>query len=295
MSLMQEKLTEAIKAKQNDVKSFVWKFAKVKGEEKQKELRLVDATPEQLKEFYKHCQSMLYSTDKSNPGRFTLLEIIKEQRAKCNIELFLRGLESGELCKDHRPYPRYLYLQDINGYMNNHKDDFPADKLDDISIAVFSGGLPREYERISVKEVIEGCLKQLGTFDNKHITFSFILNMGIYLTPEEMKEMDVKDENGNTRNKLEVIKEKLNLKSNVFLAVKPGGLSFKEMRAMLRLHPMSHYRPICYSMLTTDQLVALRNKVLFRLEKEVNSHINQWKELIRQIELVASNKNISLE
>ena len=289
MGLMQEKLTEAIEAKKNDVKSFVWRFAKVKGEDKQRELKLIDATPEQLKEFYKHCNSMLYSTDKLNPGRFTLLETIKEQRSKCNIELFLRGLESGELCKDHRAYPRYLYLQDINGYMNNHKDDFPADKLDDISIAVFSGGLPREYERISVKEVMEGCLKQLGIFNNKHITFSFIINMGIYLTPDEMKEMNVKDSEGNTRNKLEVIKEKLNLKNDIFLAVKPSGLSFKEMRSMLRLHP------VCYSMMTTDQLVTLRNKVLFRLEKEVNSHIAQWKEIMRQIELVAKSKGVDLK
>ena len=106
---------------------------------------------------------------------------------------------------------------------------------------------------------------------------------------DEMKEMNVKDSEGNTRNKLEVIKEKLNLKNDIFLAVRPSGLSCKEMRSMLRLHP------VCYSMMTTDQLVTLRNKVLFRLEKEVNSHIAQWKEIMRQIELVAKSKGVDLK
>ena len=54
-------------------------------------------------------------------------------------------------------------------------------------------------------------------------------------------------------------------------------------------------RPKKYSELTTDQLSTLRNKVLFRLENEVMFHIEQWEERIRQIELVAQSRGITLE
>lgn len=186
---MRDKLMEAMEAKNNDIKSFVWKLAR-KADGTQEEMHLVDATPEQLNQFYKHCLSMLHSTDKLNPGRYVLLDIISEQRKKCNVELFLRKLESGEICADGKPYPRHLYIQDLRGYMNSHKEDFPSNELKNISIAACTGGLPREFERISIEDVLDGGLDQLGYFDNKHITFSFILNMGVYLTPSEMKEFD---------------------------------------------------------------------------------------------------------
>ena len=129
----------------------------------------------------------------------------------------------------------------------------------------------------------------MGWFDNKHITFSFILNMGVYLTPAEMKEFDEKDKDGNTRSKLEVIKERLNIKNTVRLTVKPAGLSFNELRAMVNLKPKK------YSELTTDQLTVLRNKVLFKLENEVMFHIEQWEERMRQLRMVAESKGITLE
>lgn len=287
MTIMKEKLMEAMEAKSNDIKSFVWKLAR-KADGSQEEVRLIDATPEQLNNFYKHCHSMLYSNDKANPGRYVLLKIIEEQRRKCNVELFLRKLESGSICSDGKPYPRHLYLQDIRSYMNMHKEDFPTGELKEISISSISGGLPREFGRISIDEVLNGCLDQLGYFDNKHITFSFILNMGVYLTPTEMREFDEKDENGNTRKKPDVIKERLGLKPNVTLTVKPTGLNFSELRAMINLKAKK------YSDLTTDQLTVLRNKVLFRLENEVMFHIEQWEERMRQIELVAKERNVTL-
>lgn len=285
---MREKLIEAMEAKSNDIKSFVWKLAR-KADGTQEEIRLVDATPEQLNRFYKHCQSMLYSNDKLNPGRYVLLNIIEEQRKKCNVEIFLRKLESGSICADGQPYPRHLYIQDLRAYMNTHKSEFPSNELKNISIASCTGGLPREFERISIEEVLDGGLDQLGYFDNKHITFSFILNMGVYLTPAEMKEFDEKDKDGNTRSKLEVIKERLNIKSTVRLTVKPTGLNYSELRAMVTLKPKK------YSELTTDQLTVLRNKVLFRLENEVLFHIDQWEERMRQLKLVADNRGIVLE
>lgn len=112
--------------------------------------------------------------------------------------------------------------------------------------------------------------------------------MGIYLTPAEMKEFEEKDENGKTRSRLSVVKERLKIKDSVRLNVKPSGLSFSELRAMIKLRPKK------YSELTTDQLTALRNKILFKLENEVKFHISQWEDRMRQIELVADERGITL-
>lgn len=285
---MKEKLTEAIEAKNNDIKTFVWKLAR-NSEGVQNEIRLVDATPEQLQTFYKHCISMLYNNDKINPGRYNLLNLIKEQRMNCNAELFLRKLEQGVLCGDKKPYPRHLYIQDIRTYMDAHKADFPYNELKNISISACTGGLPREFERISIDTVLNAGLDMLGYLDTKHITFSFILNMGVYLTPEEMKEFDERDKDGNLRSKLEVIKERLNIKNTVRLTVKPSGLNFNELRAMVNLKPKK------YSELTTDQLTVLRNKVLFKLEDEVAYHARQWEDRLSQIKKVAEARGIELK
>ncbi len=276
-----------MEAKNNDVKSFVWKLAK-NSDGIQKEIKLVDATPEQLKHFYDHCQSMLHSSDTTNPGRYVLLDIINDQRKRCNTELYLRKLESGEITIDKEPYPRHLYIQDLNAFMNNNRSLFPVGKLKEISITQCPGKLPKEFTRLSIQDVLDGCMDGLGIFDNKHITFSFILNMGVYLTPAEIKDLDEKDADGNTRSKLEVLKERLNLNQEIRLMVKPTGLNFNELRAVLTLYPKK------YSAMTTDQLLVLRNKVLFRLENEVSFHIEQWEERARQIELVATSRCIDL-
>lgn len=104
-----------------------------------------------------------------------------------------------------------------------------------------------------------------------------------------MKEFNEKDKDGNTRSKLEVIKERLNIKPTVRLTVKPTGLNYTELRAMLNLRPRK------YSDMTTDQLVTLRNKVLFRLEQEVNFHIEQWESRMEMIEKIADHNGITLE
>lgn len=287
--ILKDKLTEAIEAKNNDIKSAVWKFSK-DSNGVQKEIKLVDATDEQLQQFYDICMSMLYNKDEKTPGRYVLLDIIAEQRQKCNIELFLRKLESGELCADKKPYPRYLYLQDIRSVMALNKQDYPSDKLDEISIAEVTGGLPREFERISIEEVTDGCLDRLGFLDISHITFSFILKMGVCLTPNELREISERDKDGKPRKKPELIKEKLNIPSSVTITVKDTGLSFNELRAMINLKYKKKY-----SELTTDQLTTLRNKVLFGLENEVSLHAKQWEEILENIRKVAQMRGLEMK
>lgn len=287
MTVMKEKLTEAMNARDNDIKSFVWKFAR-QSDGSQPEIKLIDATPEQLKTFYAHCQSMLYSTDKINPGRYVLLNIIREQREKCNVELFMRKMELGSISADGKGYPKFMYWQNILDFKKKNAEYFTNHSFEDSPISIFTGKLPREFENISIGSVMDSCLDQMGNFDNKHITFSFILNMGVCLTPDEMKEFNEKDSEGNKRSKLELIKERLNIKNTVKLTVKPGGLNFSELRAMVNLRNKK------YSELTTEQLTVLRNKVLFRLENEVMYHASQWEKKLDEIEKVAKFRGIEL-
>ena len=288
MTEISEKLNEAMKAKKNDIKSFVWKLAK-KSDRTQEEILLVDATSEQLNSFYNHCLSMLYSKDKNNPGRYTLLDLIKEQKKKCTVELFLRQLDRGTITEGGEPYPRNLWLQDVRAYMAQHRDVFPIGELNTIPVSQLVGGLKPEYRRITIEEAIDGCLDQLGVINTKHITFNFILNMGIFFTPAELHELEEKDSNGKIRSRLEVLKERLRINPAVRLSVKPSGLNYSEFRAMVQLKSTK------YSLLSTDQLTILEKKILPRLEKEIDYHISQWNERIDQIRKVAEYKGITLE
>lgn len=288
MTMMREKLMQAINARNNDVNTFVWKFAK-RSDGSQPEIKLVEASDEQLQQFYAHCYSMLHSTDKTNPGRYVLLDVIKEQREKCNIELFMRKVESGIFSPDGKGFPKFMYWQEILNFKRNNAEYFAKNDFDSSNIGLFVEKLPREFEGITFGEIMKSCLDTLGMFNSKHITFSFILNMGIYLTSEEMKEFTAKDVEGNKRSKLELIKERLNIKNSVKLIVKPGGLNFSEFRAMVNLRTKK------YSELTTEQLTVLRNKVLFRLENEVMYHISQWERKIDELNIVAKSRGITLD
>lgn len=289
MTMMREKLTAAINAKNNDVNSFIWKYARNK-DRIQETIRLMDATPVQLQSFYNHCMSMLYSKDKQNPGRYTLLDLIKEQREKCDTEVFLRKLELGTLIPNNsEKYPRYLYRQDIREFMNNNKEHFPTTELKNITINHLPGHTPKEFQRISISSILDGCMDNLGIMCAKHITFTFILNLGVYFTPDEMRELTEKDAEGNIRSKLEVVKERLRIPSKVRLTVKPTGLSYNELRSMINLKSKK------YSELTTDQLNILRKKILFFLEQEIDYHIQIWEQKIKEINAVCKERGITLE
>jgi hypothetical protein len=79
------------------------------------------------------------------------------------------------------------------------------------------------------------------------------------------------------------------LKASTKIRVNQGkGLTYTELRAMLTLKSKK------YSDLTTDQLLTLRNKVLYRFSDEIDYHISQWEERIEQLEKVANLKGFSL-
>ena len=111
--------------------------------------------------------------------------------------------------------------------------------------------------------------------------------MGLWFTKSE--ENELKGPNNSNTERLKTAKERLHLPSKLVLRFSEKGLSYHEMRAMLTLPKKQKY-----SDMTTEQLLTLRNKVLLRLSREVDSHIFSWNRLKRQIEMVAKSKGINL-
>ena len=296
MGILGEKIAAAQEAKSNDINTFVWKGPKkeVNGKIVQEEILLKDASEEQLKHFLAHCNSMLYSKDKDNPGRYPLLKIIKEQRDKCNAELYIRWLEN-KYKKDspapRKEYPRYLYQQDIRTILTNNREMFEKDKLDQYPIEQITSGVPTEFRDVTIALAQDACLGTLGDFNKKHLSLNFIIKLGLWFTPAEIKDLTEKDENGKNKDRLDVIRERHGLKPNVGLYVNPKGLTYTELRAMLNLKSKSRK----YSDLTTDQLTTLRDRVLFFFEEEVEKHIKQWEERKSQIMKVAESRGINVQ
>lgn len=284
MTIIRERLEEAMASKKIDVKNFIWKGEKkeINGVMTQEEIRLIDADEKQLNKFYNHCMSMLYNQDKQNPGRYLLLDIIKDQIARCNCELFLRWLEQ------EKGKPRFTFLSDVRTILDNNKENIPD--TTNIPISTIVGGCPDEFKEIPISLIIDGCIDRLGYFNKQHITLSFILKQGLWFTQQELKDLTEKNEDGTTKDRVEVVKEKLGLtKPGINLYITPKGLNFAQLKAMISLRSKK------YSELTTDQLKTLRNIILFALSDEVRFHINQWEARISQLQEVAKLKDITLE
>lgn len=286
-----DKLAIAIKRKQqieqeakNDINTFVWKGPKEEhsGERVQSVTKMVDATPEQLKDWYNHCISMLFSKDSKNPGRYTLKDIVNSQIGKCTAELCLRWFENVYLPDDTRKkYPRNLFYEDLMTPLNEATPKLTREQLKHMPITDITKGMPEEFTRVSIQDILDGCTDNLGLFDRKHLTLKFILELGIELTPQEMNELTVKDDKGVVINRFEIIRERLNLKPYISLHRSSTGLTYNEFRAMINLRTKK------YSDLTTTQLVVLKNKVLLRFLQKIDYQINQWEKRINQLQRVA--------
>lgn len=284
MSILKEKLNEAMLSKKNDINSFIWKGKKVKVGESfiQEEIKLVNASPEQLKEWYKYCEVMLYNTSKDVPGRYLVLESIHDQRKRCNAELCLRQLESAEENKIPR-YKLNLQIQDLLSAEGNKSLSAKDLTLGDVS------NIDCEYEDIPLNLIIEGCIDKLGVFNRKYLKLSFILKQGLWLTQQEINDLTEHDENGEVRNRLDIVRERLNINKNIEFKINTKGLSYSQLRAMLQLKNKK------YSEMTTEQLKTLRNRILFNLENEIKHHILQWENRKMQLEIVAKQKGINLK
>ena len=283
MNILQERLQKAISEKETDITTFIWKGNKVldeNGKYKQTEQKLIDMTESELNACYEHCKTMLFNKDIQNPGRYMVLDLIADQRDRCGVELFLRYIEQ------ESELSRFSLVTSINEFISKNREALKTIKA---TLDIAFSNIPNEFEKLPLNLVIDGGLDRLGTFNKKHITRTFILKQGIWLTPAESKDLVEYDVQGNLIDRLLVIRERLNIKDVEKLYLNSKGLNYNQMRAMLNIKPNKKYMD-----LTTLQLETLRNKILFSLEETVKNHIDSWAKRMEEIEMVANFKGYKI-
>lgn len=270
------KLKEAILAKDNDINSMMWKA------KNGSEVRLMDLSQSELKKCFKHCEQMLYNKDVYKPGKFVIRNNIQKCWDSCNAVLFSRFL--------------YYEVQDSNIKTNkdlldfiNHQRRYRDVSVDDY-ITVLFDNVPPIFEKIKVGKLMDVCFDKLDVLNRKMITDSFIISQGIWLTDSEKRDLTEYDDEGNLRNRMDVIKERLCLNPDIKLRVNPTGLSYSEFRALVQLPALPKIAD-----LPTIALKTLRDKVLLLLDNDLDYHINKWTKLLNNVQRVAEYKNWSLE
>ena len=284
-NVLGDALQTAMDAKKNDYSNFVWKGEKKKSGDKyvQDSERLIDMSPERLKECWNHCEKMLRNDDPRHLGRYNVLEEVTDQVNKCNTELLLRYMENSYQRDENRgAMKRFSLMLSLRTLMANNPEitDWSV-----VPITQISDELPAEFHTVNIADVLDGCTDNLGAFNKQHLTMTFITKMGLWFSKSEEKEL------GGVSNteRLKVAKEKLHLPTKLVFRFSEKGLTYHEMRAMLTLPKKQKY-----SDMTSEQLVTLRNKVLLRLSREIDGHIHSWNRLKKQLELVARSKGINL-
>lgn len=257
---------------------YIWKGPKTIKEDgtfQQQEYRLVDCTEEQLVSFLKHANQMLENKDVKNPGRFKVRKEIFLQIHKCNAELFIREQVG-------RGITRFNFISIIREYLHNNQitlSDLKGSTLKDI----IQNDL-YEYSNVPVDVVMETCLDKSGVFNKQHLTTTFILKQGVWLTHEEYQEHINHIKGKNKKQVEEYLKLILGVNPKHNLRITSSGLSLSEMKEALAIKEMK------YSMMSSEKLRILRDKLLFVLLKDVDDHINQWTILISNIEEVLSKR-----
>lgn len=290
MTLLGDKLAEKLAEKKaNDINNFMWKGPKVNGI--QEELRLVDASYDQLRQFYNHCQEMLYNKDGKNPGRITLINIVSEQIQKCRAELLIRWLRS------EKSYSATSCLEDIKTLINNNKEELTQETIKVCPISKIMNGLPIEFERIPISMVMDACLDSLGIINTSHLTINFIIKLGLCFTQQEMqKDLYKKDpETGKTVNRLALVSQELGLDPSIMLRINYNtGLTFNEFKSIynwkINKYSNDKYIKDKYSNLTSDLLRLLSNKILYRFINQCELQAKQWQDKIEEINKVADSK-----
>ena len=226
---------------------------------------------------------MLYNPSPWSPGKFEVRKNIQNLWNACNTELFVRVLI-------HDCDTSIKTKKDLLEFINSMKAQTERNIINE-SIGVLFNGLEPEFEKITVNKLMDACFDKLDVLNTKLITERFILAQGIWLTDEEKEDLTERDEKGNIRNRMEVVKERLAgwINPNVHLRISPTGLSFAEFRSLVQLGQMPKI-----SSLSTIALKTLRDKVLLLLDNDLDYHISKWQLLCKNIERVAELRSIEL-
>lgn len=274
MSELKNALEKALEEAKNDINRYEWR--KSNGTI----IRMMDMSKDELQKAYDHCWSMLYNKSRHTPGKVILRDSINALGTACLTELFIRFLLYE--CDIENMKTK----QDILIWVSEVKRNSDVKNSDYIT-TLFSNIRP-EFSKIKIKDLVEGCLNNLGVVSRKLITSNFLLSQGIWFTKDELDDLTEYDENGVRRSYFEVMKERLMMK-DVKLRRDSKGFSYNEFRALLMLEQNNKI-----ANLPTSTLNLFKDKIIFMLENELSYHIEKWTNLIEQLKKVCEYKEFEL-
>lgn len=274
---MNTEFGEKLRTAMDSIESLTWKTKEGNA------VKLMSESEDNIRKYYTHCHNMLYNTNQYSPGKYEIRKNIAKTWADCNTELFVRYLL-------HECNTQIKTRKDLLDFINQTREN-TEDNIMDKSITILFDGLDPIFEKITIKRLMDACFDKLDVFNNKMVSDKFILSQGIWLTDEEKVELTETLPDGKTRNRMEVIKERLCFKhpEQVRLRISPTGLTFSEFRSLFQLPLLPKI-----SSLSTVALKTLRDKVLLLLDNDLNYHIEKWTTLMNNIKRVAEARNISL-
>lgn len=281
----------------SNINSYIWKDARLTHNkaEKQVETRMVDLDEDQLQMVYNHCKEMLYNTNGSNIGRMIIIDQISKQLDYCGAELALRWFKSLTDKNGNYIYSNETLMNELRSWTSEFNLDEEEYTLKDFV------SVPPEYRNVKINDLQLACRDALGSFDHSKITNSFIYKLGIFLTQEELKEIDDDIRAAGLNPDAYTLQSKINnhikVPLNIIneeLHIDPKGLSGTEFRDMINMKRLRGWKMCKYSSLSTSQLRTLRSKVLCALEYRTKWQAKKWKEIMGQIEEVAKYKHYKL-
>lgn len=274
MSDLGDKLSKAIEKRNNDINSWVW--ITKNGDE----IRFIDMSVDELQRCYTHALDMLYRTTNYKFGKYEVRKNIHKIYNSCNAELLHRFIQhelNTEIFKTNRDILDYVNkFKEVNHFTN---DDLITNMFD---------GLPKEYENLTIGDLVKACLDCLEPINRRLISNEFIMSLGVWLTDEDKKDLTEYDSHNKLRPWLQVMKERLFIDGG-FFRVTPSGLSYPELRSLINLESRAKV-----STVPSATLRLLRDKILLMLDQDLEYHIKKWADIEHKIEEVAKYKGWEL-
>ncbi len=234
----------------------------------------------ELQKIYNHTLDMLYRKTDYKFGKLEVRKNIQKIHTSCNAELLHRYIQH-ELSIDV-----FKTNKDILDFINRFKEQNGV--TNESNITVMFEGLPKEFETLTIGDLLKACLDSLEPVNRRLISNDFIMSLGIWLTESEKKDLTEYDARGKLRPWLQVMKERLFITGGFFKVI-PTGLTYSELRSLLSLESRSRVSGI-----PSDTLRLLRDKILLMLDNDLEYHIKKWNVIKDQIEQVASYKGWEL-
>ena len=235
---------------------------------------------DELQMAYNHTLDMLYRKTNYKFGKLEVRKNIQRIYTSCNAELLHRYIQH-ELNIDV-----FKTNRDILDFINSFKEQHNVTNDDNISL-MFEN-LPKEFENLTIGDLLRACLDSLDPVNRKLISNEFIMSLGIWLTEDEKKDLTEFTSSGKLRPWLQVMKERMFIDGGYF-RVTPTGLSYSELRALLNIEPNARVSGV-----PSATLRLLRDKILLLLDNDLEYHIRKWTELEEKIEKVAEYKGWKL-